>query len=125
MASKCNGIVAQSVEQGAFNSEVIGSIPIYPTKYKRSRGFESHLAYQIYKGGISMKGYQIACSGIMALFNNKLTHHSRKIYLNPPSQEEIDGFIKCCCTPINDHDMKYLDDSSDIEVKIVEVEIIE
>ena len=46
--------------------------------------------------------YQIYVQGSSTLFDSKFKMHSKKVYINYPSKEEIDDFIKLCT------DEKYL-----------------
>ena len=66
--------------------------------------------------------YQIYVQGSSTLFDSKFKMHSKKVYINYPSKEEIDDFIKLCT------DEKYfdtLDTEHDYKVVINEFELIE
>jgi uncharacterized protein YneR len=72
-----------------------------------------------------MEYYQIACEGHLALFDKKVTHFSRNIYVNYPSEEIINKFIEKCTTPISDCDFNYFDNNYKVRTQVVKVELIE
>ena len=66
--------------------------------------------------------YQIKCSGPYQNFGGEGKYYSQKIYDKPPSEDEIEEFVKLCCDmpdgqnlvdlqrekiKINIHELKY------------------
>jgi len=72
-----------------------------------------------------MKGtklYQICCEGSRKSFNGIAKFHSKKVYLDTPTPDQIESFVDSCCNskfPHNLYDLK----REGLIVKILELEI--
>jgi hypothetical protein len=70
-----------------------------------------------------MKGYQIIVSGHLSMFNSRYFHHSKDVYLSPPTEDIINSFIDRCCNPQHEDDWYYIKREG-VEYKVVEVNIV-
>lgn len=61
-------------------------------------------------------------SGCSAVFESKFRTYSKKVYLQHPTQKEIDGFVEKCC---DSSYFDYLDRNKPYEVKELELNLIE
>lgn len=71
-----------------------------------------------------MKVFQIVVHGIYKSFENKAKFHSKEVYINKPTQKDIDAFVDKCCNsdyPSNFYDLK----KETVEVIIVQLNVIE
>ena len=62
--------------------------------------------------------YQIFVDGISATFGEHFKMHSKNVYKNKPTQEQIDSFVKSCA---DSSYFDYLDLEYKYEVKILEL----
>jgi len=71
-----------------------------------------------------MKVFQIVVHGIYKNFENKGKFHSKEVYVNEPTQDDIDAFVDKCCNskhPSNFYDLK----RDTVEVIVVELNVNE
>lgn len=71
------------------------------------------------------KLYQIACSGWLKMFSSKKVHYSKKVYRNYPTNEQIFAFRKKCVEPDSNNDWYALNDDSTLELRVLELEVID
>lgn len=70
-----------------------------------------------------MKGtvlYQIVVSGPYKIFSGKNKYYSKNVYLQKPTQKDIDDFIKKCCNNEPPNNLTDLDDDN-IQMSIIEL----
>lgn len=66
--------------------------------------------------------YQICAKGNYANFDGETKYYSKNVYLEKPSQKEIDKFIYRCCN--NEHPKNLLDlDIDTVETFIIKLEV--
>jgi len=66
--------------------------------------------------------YQICVKGSYANFDGETKYYSKNVYLEKPSQKEIDEFVYRCCN--NEHPKNLFDlDIDTVETFILELEV--
>ena len=66
--------------------------------------------------------YQICAKGRYATLEGITKYYSKKVYVNKPTQEDIDSFVYRCCNSGHPNNLYDLDEKT-IETFIVELEL--
>ena len=69
--------------------------------------------------------YQICVEGERKHFDQMGKFSSKILYLNPPTQKDIDNFIDKCCNSTHPNDLYDIVKNDNIRIKILELTIVD